>query len=110
MIFRETALQGRGFLLLLCAGLAAGVLYDGLTLLRRWIPPGPGTAADILWGVLVSAMGTLALAAAGEQKARLYALLGLALGGAIYAAGIHRALAGAARFLKKRIKTGQDDP
>lgn len=102
MIFRETAAQGRGFLMLLCAGLLAGGLYDGMGLLRRRAPVWLGTFMDALWGVLASGLCVIALAASGEHRARLYAALGLFCGGGIYWAGIHSLFCDIGNAIKKR--------
>lgn len=90
MTFFETAAQGRTFLWLLYAGLGAGVCYDLLLPLRR-ILGAFAPAADGLWALAVGALCALALFQGGENQLRLYALLGLALGGGLYAGGIRAA-------------------
>ncbi len=88
MIFFETAGQARGFLLLLCAGLTAGALYDVMGLIRRGLPRWAQAPLDLIWCALAAAACLLALALGGEKRVRLYALLGLCCGGGIYCLGI----------------------
>ncbi len=87
MIFFETAGQARCFLLLLGACFLAAALYDGFRLLRarcvRWL----GAVWDFLWCLCVGACCALALGLGGEGTARLYALLGLCCGAAVYCLG-----------------------
>ena len=101
MIFFETAGQARTFLLLLYAGFGAGVLYDALSLPRRFLPRFCSLFLDALWCLLTGAGVALALAAGGEGQVRLYAFLGLACGGAVYGLGIRKVLRGAARWLRR---------
>ena len=52
MTFFETANQSRLFLLLLYAGTAAGVLYDGCALVRRKCPRPLCVLCDAAWALL----------------------------------------------------------
>ena len=102
MIFFETAGQARGFLLLLYAGFFSGALYDLLRLPRRRLPRPLRPLPDLAWALLTAAACALALAAGGETKARLYALLGLCCGGLIYCLGLRAALGWGRRMLLKK--------
>ena len=102
MIFFETAGQARGFLLLLYAGFFSGALYDLLRLPRRRLPRPFRPLPDLAWALLTAAACALALAAGGETKARLYALLGLCCGGLIYCLGLRAALGWGRRMLLKK--------
>ncbi len=107
MIFFETAGQARGFLLLLCAGLISGALYDLIGLIRRRLPRWLQPLPDFFWCLLTAAACLLALALGGERRVRLYALLGLCCGGGIYCLGIRALLQGFLRALRKK---GPDTP
>ena len=78
--------QGHTFLLMVLCGLAlgAGILLAGWVH-RRNRPL--GMAADLLIALLAAAATGAILLQSGEGL-RLYALLGLCIGGAVYAAGI----------------------
>lgn len=94
MIFFETANQARVFLLLLAAGMGAGLLYDLASPLRRRARPFPAALLDAVWCLLSGMLCALALAAGGESTLRLFALLGLLCGGGIYCLGVRRVLRG----------------
>ena len=100
MIFYETAGQPRGLLLLLYAGACAGALYDVLRGLGRHGPGWLSGTADFIWCLLSAGLCFLALAMAGENRMRLYALAGLAGGALLYALGIRRVLRGLGRRAK----------
>ncbi len=89
MTFFETAGQARAFLWLLYAGMGAGLCYDLLSPLRRRLPSLPAAGIDALWALAAGALCALALFQGGANRLRLYALLGLGLGGGVYALGIH---------------------
>ena len=101
MIFFETAGQARTFLLLLYAGFGAGVLYDVLSLPRRFLPRFCAPLLDAVWCLLAGGAVALALAAGGERHVRLYAFLGLACGAAVYVLGIRKVIRGVARWFKR---------
>jgi len=85
VLFAQAA-QGRTFLLMVLCGaaLALGVQLAGCV--HRW-KPWLGMAADLLCAVgLALALGQIILRS-GEGL-RLYGLLGLCIGAALYAAGI----------------------
>ena len=84
------ASQGRTFLLtvLLGAALALGVQLAG-QLHRRW--PWLGLAADLLCAFSL-AVGLVQILLISGEGLRLYGLLGLCIGGTVYAAGITPAL------------------
>ncbi len=102
MIFFETAGQARCFLLLWGAGFFAAALYDGFRFPRlrgpRWLRP----AWDVLWCLCLSACCALALGLGGEGAPRLYALLGLCCGAAVYCFGPRAACAAAMKWGRRR--------
>ncbi len=98
MTFFETAGQARCFLLLWEAGFIAAMLYDGFRFLRSRCARPLGAVWDFLWCLCLSACCALALAAGGERALRLYALLGLCCGAAVYRLGPRAACAA----IKKR--------
>ncbi|MBQ7656711.1 MAG: spore cortex biosynthesis protein YabQ [Clostridia bacterium] len=102
MIFFETAGQARMFLFLLYAGFLAGPLYDLLGIPRRRLPRFFQPALDALWCLLTGGMTALALAMGGERQPRLFALLGLACGAAVYGLGVRRLIRGIGRWMKGR--------
>ncbi len=104
MTFFETGGQARVFLLLLYAGFLSGALYDGARGLRRVLPRFLRFLPDMIWCLLTAAACALALAAGGEGRARLYALLGLCCGAGIYCLGLRRAGLCLLRFLQGRKK------
>ena len=103
MTFFETAGQARCFLLLWGAGFAAALLYDGFRFLRSRCPRWLGAAWDFLWCLCLCACCALALAAGGEQKPRLYALLGLCCGAAVYCLGPRAACAAIVKWGAKAV-------
>ena len=102
MTFFETAGQSFAFLLLLYAGMAAGVLYDVFAVLRHRLPMFAGGVLDVVWCLLATALCGLGLALGGEGRVRLFALLGLCCGGGIYCLGVRRAINALARGVKSR--------
>ena len=108
MIFQETARQGQGLLSLLCAGFAAGVLYDLMTPLRRRAPGAALPFLDIFWCLLSAALCLAALIFSGEDQARLYAPLGMACGVRACRLLVHWPLRALIRFLHKRQTENQE--
>ncbi|MBR4429009.1 MAG: hypothetical protein IKS78_06600 [Clostridia bacterium] len=102
MTFFETAGQARCFLLLWGAGFLAAVLYDGFRFLRSRCPRWLGPVLDFIWGLCLCAGCALALAAGGERALRLYALLGLCCGAAVYCLGPRAACAAAMKWGRRR--------
>ena len=96
VLFAQAA-QGRTFLLMVLCGaaLGLGVQLAGL-FHRRWL--WLGMAADVLCALGLALALCQVLLASGEGL-RLYALLGLCIGGAAYAAGIAPALGWALRII-----------
>lgn len=84
-------------------GLALGLVYDVLGLVRRSGKKAPVFLADLLFFLLAGASLTLALVMTGQGSLRLYALLGLACGGILYLLGLRRLFLGIAAFYNKRI-------
>ena len=91
MTFYETLDQGRAFLLLLYAGMAAVALYDLTALFRAHTRAPAAWLADIAWCALVCALCACALALGGAAGVRLYAVLGLCLGALVYSCGLRAA-------------------
>jgi len=94
MTFFETAGQGSAFLLLLCMGAAAGMIGDGVSLLRRRCPRPLGIALDGLCGLVFALLCLFALAIRQENRLRLYALLGMLCGAGLYALGVRQLILG----------------
>ena len=101
MIFFETSGQALTFLMLLRAGMGAGIAYDVIAPLRRRAPRPLAAAMDVMWCGLAAGACLLALMAGGEGKMRLYALLGLFGGAAVYCLGIRRMVGWAWRRMGK---------
>lgn len=96
--------QGRTFLLMLLCGAVMGGLIQLGGLLHR-VSPLLGLAADLLCAAgLALALGWILLGS-GEGL-RLYGLLGLCIGGALYASG----LAGPLRWVASRLKRQRPRP
>ena len=111
MLF-STAGQGWVFLWMLAAGALIGAWYALLAALRRLLCAGfwLSLAADVAFGAGAAAIFCAALVAANYGVVRLYAVLGAALGFALFAAGAYppgraaaRALARAARHIFVKI-------
>lgn len=91
--------QGRTFLLMLLCGAAMGGLIQLSGLVYR-VKPLLGMAADMLCAAgLALALGWI-LMGSGEGL-RLYGLLGLCIGGALYAAGVARPISYLTRRRRK---------
>ena len=102
------ASQGRTFLLMVLCGaaLALGIHLAGL--IHR-CKPLPGMAADVLCAAGLALALCRVLLTSGEGL-RLYALLGLCIGGVIYSAGIAPAVGWIARQAVRwgiRLKPGK---
>ncbi len=82
--------QGEAFLLMAALGLALGALLQGAGAVNRHHRL-LGMAADLLIAVLLTA-AILVIALMTGTGLRLYALLGLCIGAALYLAGIGRSL------------------
>lgn len=101
-LFAQQA-QGRAFLAMLLGGLVVAAVGHGASVLRRWrrwlAVPGDVLMALALLAALLYPMILL------ETPLRLYSLLGLALGGALYAAGIGPAAERFLRWMKKCVRS-----
>lgn len=99
VLFAQAA-QGRTFLLMvLCgAGMGLGVQLSGFLYgLNRWL----GMLADLLCAAgLAAALGYILLQSGGGL--RLYGLLGLCIGAALYTAGIGPAVGWMTRKIARR--------
>ena len=102
MIFFETAGQARCFLLLWGAGFFAAVLYDAFRFLRSRCRGWLGAVWDLLWCLCVCLCCALALGLGGEGAVRLYALLGLCCGAAVYCLGLRAACAALLKWGRRR--------
>lgn len=105
MIFHETALQPRLFLLLLCAGFVTGVSWDLLGLIRSKTGSILGAFLDGAWCVFASALCFLSMLISSAYQFRLFAPLSMALGAALYALGIRRVGRKVIFFLSGRKKS-----
>ena len=74
------------------AGLAAGVAYDMLRLLRLFFHAGKLLTAvfDILFWIVAAGMVAIAAALSGEEGLRFYLLLGTLCGMLLWAGGFRR--------------------
>ncbi len=102
------ASQCRTFLLMVLCGAAVGLLVQLAGLLHqlnRWL----GMAADLLCAAgLALAVGWI-LTSSGEGL-RLYGLLGLCIGGTLYAAGLGAPISRILHRLKPRPPAGKNSP
>lgn len=108
----ETAGQAQAFLATVYAGLAAGVAYDLLRLLRRSLRAGALITAlfDFLFWVAAAALVVLAAVMAGAEGLRFYLLLGAGAGMLLWAAGFRQVIRGVERFVGRifdRRKAGK---
>ena len=101
MIFFETSIQARVFLLLIWGGMGTALVYDLLSPLRKRSRGGMA-AADLLFCLLAGALCFFALALGGENRLRLYALLGLFFGAGIYRLGVRRIVIRIGHFFKRK--------
>ena len=99
--------QGEIFLSLTRAGIALGVLWQVLSLLRRRTPR-LSAAWDAVFALSLGCAVLAALLRWREEELRLYALLGLLLGGAGWMAG-PGALLGMLQSKKERKKRGRQE-
>ena len=102
MIFFETAGQARCFLLLWGTGFLAAALYDGFRFLRSRCPAWLGAVWDLTWCLCLCACCAMALAIGGENAPRLYALLGLCCGAAVYCLGPRAACTAIGKWVRRR--------
>ena len=95
------ASQGRNFLLMVLLGAALALVVQLAGFLHRkstWL----GLAADLLCAVGL-ALGMAQILLTSGEGLRLYGLLGLCIGGAVYAAGIAPGLGWIIRHLQRRM-------
>ncbi len=95
--------QAQAFLATVYAGLAAGVAYDLLRLLRLSLKAGPLLTAllDVVFWVLTAALVACAAALSGAHGLRFYLLLGAGSGALLWAAGLRRVMRGAGQLAVK---------
>ena len=93
--------QAQAFLAAVYAGLAAGVAYDLLRLLRLCARAGPVITGvlDFVFWALAAVLVALAAALAGAQGLRFYLVLGAACGMLLWMAGLRRVVASAGRYM-----------
>ena len=100
------AAQGQAFLLLAGGGVALGALLQLAGALHRvWRMA--GLAADVLWVLGAAALVLYTVFQAGTGL-RLYALLGLLTGLALYRAGVQPLVSAAARRMQKLFPPRQE--
>ncbi len=101
----DSAGQAQTFLATVYAGLAAGVAYDLLRLLRALLKAGPVATAliDLVFWTVAAALVAVAAAFAGAPGLRFYLVLGACCGGLLWAAGLRRIMRGAGRFAARAI-------
>ena len=95
------ASQGRTFLLMVLRGAALSLVVQLAGFLHRkstWL----GLAADLLCA-LGLALGMVQILLTSGEGLRLYGLLGLCIGGAVYAAGIAPGIGWIIRHLQRRM-------
>ena len=100
------AAQGRSFLWMTVGGLLLGALLTLAGRLQRrhaWL----GRALDALTALLAAGMALAAAFLAGEGL-RLYALLGLLLGGALWRAGVQPLIDAAVGAMQKLFRNRQE--
>lgn len=103
----EIPRQGEVFLLLLGSGVLLGALWQGLGFLRRRLPR-CGAVWDVLFALSLGGTLLLALLRWREQRLRLYALLGVCLGAALYLAGPGAAVDALCRHVRKKALHRQE--
>ena len=110
--------QAQVFLAMVYAGLAMGVCYALLRLLRLLLRAGPVLTAlfDLLFWLLAAALAACAAALCGAQSLRLYWLLGALCGAVLWAAGLRRMMRASARLAARilpcsaRKEAGKAEP
>jgi|GEM_PF-964666 len=97
--------QAQVFLATVYAGLAAGVAYDLLRLLRVSTRAGQlvTAALDIVFWILAAALVALAAALSGAPGLRLYLVMGAACGMLLWAAGLRRIMLGVGRAASRAV-------
>ncbi|MCL1963744.1 MAG: spore cortex biosynthesis protein YabQ [Firmicutes bacterium] len=98
--------QAQAFLATVYAGLAAGVAYDLLRLLRLSTRAGQvlTNLLDFVFWILTAMLVALAAALSGAQGLRFYLVLGTACGMLLWAAGLRRIMLGTARFASNAVQ------
>ena len=95
------ASQGRTFLLMVLLGAALSLVVQLAGFLHRQ-KPWLGMAADLLCTVGL-ALGMVQILLTSGEGLRLYGLLGLCIGGAVYAAGIAPGISWIIHHLQRRM-------
>lgn len=92
------------------AGLAAGVTYDMLRLLRVFLHAGTLLTAvfDILFWILAAGMVAMAVALSGEEGLRFYLLLGTVCGMLLWAGGLRRIMLWVESFFLRLVHANQE--
>ncbi len=105
----SSAGQAQAFLATVYAGLAAGVAYDLLRLLRLSLKAGRVVTAllDLVFWVITAALVAVATALSGAKGLRLYLLLGAACGMLLWAAGLRQIMRGAGRLVLRALPKPQ---
>ncbi len=102
------ASQGRTFLLMVLLGAALALVVQLAGFLHQQ-KPWLGMAADLLCAVGL-ALGMVQILLTSGEGLRLYGLLGLCIGGAVYAAGIAPGLGWIICHLQRRIHKNFSHP
>jgi len=99
--------QAQAFLATVYAGLAAGVAYDLLRLLRLSLRAGHVMTAllDIVFWVIAATLVAVAAALSGAPGLRYYLVLGAASGVLLWAAGLRRIMAETGRMAGQAISS-----
>ncbi|MDR0396787.1 MAG: hypothetical protein LBH66_05755 [Oscillospiraceae bacterium] len=102
----ETNGQASIFLAAVYGGLMVGLLYDAFALASRALGGGRTIcgALDLAFALAAAGVFALAVALSGGDGMRGYMLLGFACGGLLYAAGLHRAIAGVASAVSRVVR------
>ena len=102
----QRAAQAEVFLATVYAGLAAGVAYDMLRLMRRFLRAGKLITAilDIVFWVIAAGMVAVAAALSGEEGLRFYLILGMLCGMLLWAGGFRRLILIAEQTVHRSIK------
>lgn len=108
----ETIDQAGVFLAMVYAGLAIGLLYDALRLLRRTLAAKALLTAflDLIFWLSAGVVAAVALALRNEDSMRLYALGGCASGVVLYMLGISRVLQAAGKGIARMYRRVEETP
>jgi spore cortex biosynthesis protein YabQ len=97
--------QAQTFLATVYAGLAAGVAYDLLRLLRLSLRAGRWLTAllDLVFWLVAAALVAVAAALSGAEGMRMYPVMGAASGMLLWSAGLRQIIRGIERMTQRMI-------